>query len=80
MPDPSLTQQRACMLRHYTLVIERFGEQKGTVLMRKYACCYAQGKPGARHFRTHGASGSTRAEFLQVVADYFPQEAPALVS
>ena len=80
VPDPSLTQQRACMLRHYALVIERFGEQKGTVLMRKFACCYAQGKPGARHFRTHVARVSTRAEFLQVVADYFPQEAPALVS
>ena len=40
------------LLHHYELVCERFGEAKGTVLMRKYACCYAQGRPGAREFRT----------------------------
>ena len=79
-PDPSLAEQRECMLRHYRLVIERFGEQKGTVLMRKFACCYAQGKPGARHFRTHVARVSTRDEFLQVVADHFPQEKTSVSS
>ena len=36
------------MLHHYALVCERFGPAKGTILMRKYACCYAQGRPGAR--------------------------------
>ncbi len=71
-PDPSLTEQRDCMLRHYDLVVKRFGEQKGTLLMRKYACCYAQSKPGARHFRTHVAHVQTPEEFYQVVRDYFP--------
>ncbi len=51
-PDPTLQQQRDCMLHHYRLVVDRFGAEKGTVLMRKYACCYAQGKHGARHFRS----------------------------
>lgn len=51
--EPSLEQQRRCMLHHYQLVVDRFGPQKGTHLMRKYACCYAQGKFGARLFRTH---------------------------
>src|SRR6056297_2351814 len=60
-PEPTLEDQRQCMLRHYELVVERFGEAKGTMLMRKYACCYAQGKHGARHFRTHVA-GVTTAE------------------
>ena len=41
--DPTLLEQRDCMLHHYTLVCDRFGEKKGTALMRKYACCYAQG-------------------------------------
>jgi tRNA-dihydrouridine synthase B len=40
-PEPTLEEQRQCMLRHYELVVARFGEQKGTMLMRKYACCYA---------------------------------------
>jgi len=75
-PDPTLSEQRACMVRHYEKVCSRFGEQKGTLLMRKYACCYAQGKHGARHFRTHVARVSTRQEFLAVVAEHFPQERP----
>jgi tRNA-dihydrouridine synthase B len=75
-PDPTLAEQRACMIRHYEKVCTRFGEQKGTLLMRKYACCYAQGKHGARHFRTHVARVSTREEFLAVVEEHFPQERP----
>ncbi len=71
-PDPTLPEQRDCMLQHYKLVKKRFGEQKGTTLMRKYACCYAQGKYGARHFRTHVARVSTAEEFYQVVDEHFP--------
>jgi tRNA-dihydrouridine synthase B len=70
-PDPTLEEQRRCLLRHYRLVVERFGRVKGTLLMRKYACCYAQGIPGARHFRTHAAKASA-AEFQQIVERYFP--------
>ncbi|MEC9093231.1 MAG: tRNA dihydrouridine synthase DusB [Planctomycetota bacterium] len=73
-PDPSLAQQKECMLHHYDLVIKRFGITKGTLLMRKYACCYAQGKVGARHFRTHVAKVKTPTEFYTVVEEFFPIE------
>lgn len=73
-PEPDLQAQRHCMLRHYDLVVQRFGETKGTVLMRKFACCYAQGKRGARHFRTHVAHVSTAEQFYQVVKDHFPRD------
>ena len=73
-PDPSLNEQRSCMLRHYNLVVERFGEKKGTMLMRKYACTYAQGQRGARRFRTQVANVSTSAGFHSVVNRYFPAE------
>lgn len=76
-PEPTLEQQRDCMLRHYRLVVERFGEEKGTVLMRKFACCYAQGKRGARHFRSHVANVTTSAEFHAVVDEHFPTETQA---
>ncbi len=70
--DPTLEQQKQCMLRHYELIVDRFGEEKGTQLMRKYACCYAQGRPGARHFRRYVARVETRQGFLDVVSEYFP--------
>jgi tRNA-dihydrouridine synthase B len=73
-PEPTLAEQQECLLRHYQRVVDRFGEQKGTLLMRKYACCYAQGKHGARHFRTHVARVNTREDFMAVVEEYFPQE------
>lgn len=71
-PDPSLEEQRQCMLRHFQLVVGRFGSQKGTLLMRKYACCYAQGIPGARNFRSNIAHVDTPDEFFSVVERDFP--------
>lgn len=73
-PDPTLGEERQLMLHHYRLVCERFGNEKGSVLMRKYACCYAQGRPGAREFRKHVAKIATPTEFHDVVERYFPRE------
>src|SRR5262245_27453170 len=50
-PEPTPDEERQLLLHHYDLICQRFGEEKGTVLMRKYACCYAQGRAGAREFR-----------------------------
>ena len=72
-PDPTMEEQRHCMLRHYELVCQRFGEQQGTFLMRKFAVNYAHGKPGARFFRARVNNVSTRDEFLEVVDRYFPR-------
>ena len=73
-PDPTLQEQRECMLRHYRLVTERFGVTKGTLLMRKYACCYAQGLRGARNFRSQIGRTTTPEEFCQVVEQHFPRD------
>jgi tRNA-dihydrouridine synthase B len=72
-PEPALDEQRAVLLRHFGRVVERFGPSKGTLLMRKYACCYAQGRPGARAFRSYVAHVGSPAEFYQVVDRYFPR-------
>ena len=72
--DPTLDEQRELMLHHFDLVRERFGTEKGAILMRKYACCYAQGRRGAREFRKHVAKIETTADFHAVVAEYFPRE------
>lgn len=73
-PDPTAEAERACLLHHYDLLVERFGVEKGTMLMRKYACCYAQGRSGSRRFRTHVAQVRSAAEFHAVVQQYFPTE------
>jgi hypothetical protein len=42
--------------------------------MRSYACCYGQGRPGARAFRRLIAQASTPAEFMAIVERGFPME------
>ena len=75
-PDPSLAEQKECMLRHFEKLVVRFGESKASQLMRKYACCYAQGRFGARAFRTHVAKVASVEEFLSVVKEHFPKDKP----
>jgi len=70
--EPSLTEQRQLLLDHYQFVVARFGVAKGTILMRKFACCYAQGRPGARAFRSQVAGVASPAEFLAAVQEFFP--------
>lgn len=72
-PEPDLAAERELLVYHFKLVVQRFGPDKGTRLMRKFACCYAQGRPGAREFRTHAARVNTPAEFHYVVETYFPR-------
>ena len=74
-PTPSLAEQKQLLLHHFKLICDRFGEQRGSVLMRKYACCYAQGRNGAREFRKHAATVSSADQFCDVVARYFPSDA-----
>lgn len=71
-PDPTLEEQRELMLRHYDLVVRRFGPERGTLLMRKFACCYAAGRAGARDFRKHVAHVKTPDEYFEVVRKWFP--------
>ena len=72
--DPSLDEQREIVLHHHDLVCRRFGVERGTLLMRKFACVYAQGIPGAREFRGRVSRVITREEFVDVVRDHFPRE------
>jgi tRNA-dihydrouridine synthase B len=73
-PDPTLAEQREIVLHHYDLVCRRFGVERGTLLMRKFACAYAQGLPGARDFRGRVSRVVTSGEFLEVVRQHFPRD------
>ena len=70
--DPTPEEQRDCLRRHLELVLQRFGERKGTMLMRKYACCYAQGRRGARDFRRAVSVARSSDELRALIAYRFP--------
>ena len=71
-PDPSPREQQACLRRHFERVLARFGPTKGTMLMRKYACCYAQGRPGARSFRRAVSQAQTPDHLFELIDHHFP--------
>ena len=71
--DPTLEEERQLLLHHFDLVRKRFGDEKAAILMRKYACCYAQGRPGARDFRKHVATIESPEAFHAVVKQFFPR-------
>jgi tRNA-dihydrouridine synthase B len=73
-PDPTLDEERELLLHHFKLICERFGDAKGSLLMRKFACCYAQGRPGAREFRGRIVKISAPSEFRAIVDEYFPRD------
>ena len=73
-PAPSLAEQREMLIEHFRLLTEQFGEQQGVVLMRKIACCYANGRPGARAFRANVSKVANTQEFHLIVDRYFPLE------
>jgi tRNA-dihydrouridine synthase B len=71
--DPAREEQIQIVLDHYRLVLEQFGPEKGTMMMRSLACQYAQFRPGVRAFRNHVARVVTPAEFYEVVEKFFPK-------
>jgi tRNA-dihydrouridine synthase B len=73
-PDPTLDQQRQLLLDHFRLVVERFGPERGTMLMRSYACHYGHGRKGARAFRREIAQAARPEEFSVVVERDFPRD------
>ncbi len=69
---PSLEEQRSLLLRHHALVVERYGDPYGTVLMRKFACRYLGGLPGARYFRDQICRAENAGDFHRIVQTHFP--------
>jgi tRNA-dihydrouridine synthase B len=69
--QPTLDERRSLLLRHFDLITELFGEQRGTRVMRKYTFFYCNGLPGVRRFRDRFCRMADRPEFIQVVDDFF---------
>ena len=72
--EPTLLEQRELLLAHYKLVVERFGQERGAILMRKFAVHYSKGRPGGRNFRDKISRISTEVEFFDVVMNDFVVE------
>ncbi len=70
-PNPSSGEQRRILLEHFKLIVERWGPRRGTVMMRRYGCQYAQGLRGAKRFRSRVGTAATPEEFEGAVNELF---------
>ena len=70
-PDLTIPEQKKLLIYHFNLVIQRFGESRAVVLMRRYACNYSKGKPGGRVFRDKISRVATSQEFMKMIDEYF---------
>ena len=68
---PALAERRALLKRHYDLIVELFGEEMGTRVMRKYAFMYCERLPGVRAFRDRFVRIERRADFECIVEEFF---------
>ena len=76
IPDPpTLAEQMQLLLRHHQAMVEAHGDHWGTVTMRKFACRYLLGIPGARPFRDDISRAEGAENFREIVARHFPKEA-----
>lgn len=69
--EPNAEQTRELILTHFALVRQRFGDEKGTLLMRKYAAEWSHGRIGAKRFRIEAAAAATPNEFLESLERFF---------
>jgi tRNA-dihydrouridine synthase B len=68
---PSLEERRALLERHFKLILDLFGEQRGVRVMRKYTFFYCNGLPGVRAFRDRFHRIPDPAAFHALTEDFF---------
>jgi tRNA-dihydrouridine synthase B len=71
-PAPTARQQKALLLKHHAALVEREGDPRGTILMRKFACRYIAGAPGTHAFRDAVTRAKDSADFGEIVERLFP--------
>jgi tRNA-dihydrouridine synthase B len=69
--QPTYAERRELLIRHFNLICELFGEDRGTRVMRKYTFFYCNGLPGVRKFRDRFCRIADRNAFMHVVDDFF---------
>ncbi len=69
--QPTVTERRVLLARHFDLILDLFGEERGVRIMRKYAFFYCNGLPGVRRFRGEFCRIASRTDFERTVEAFF---------
>ena len=69
-PEPTFDERIRVLRRHYDLMVEVFGEDRGSLQFRKVAPWYSQRFGPVKPFNSAVVRISSRDEFEQVLSDY----------
>ena len=69
-PEPSFEERIRVLRRHYELMVEVFGEERGSITFRKVAPWYAKRFGPVKPFNQSIVRISSKADFERVVEDY----------
>lgn len=70
LPDPKFLERVRVMRRHFDLMIEVFGEERGCLMFRKVAPWYAKRFGPVKMFNKRVVQISTREDFELTLSDY----------
>jgi tRNA-dihydrouridine synthase B len=71
LPEPAFEERVRVMCRHLDLMVEVFGEEQGCRMFRKVAPWYAKRFGPANVFNKRVVTVSSKAEFHEILSDYF---------
>ena len=77
-PEPSFEERMRVLRRHYDLMVEIFGEERGSLQFRKVAPWYAKRFGPVKPFNLAMVRISSRKDFEKAVADYLEWRKPFL--
>ena len=75
-PEPTFEERIGILRRHYDLMIEVFGEERGSLQFRKVAPWYAKRFGPVKPFNNAVVRISSRADFEKVLSDYLEWRKP----
>ena len=71
LPEPTFEERIRVLRRHYDLMVEVFGEDRGSIMFRKVAPWYAKRFGPAKPFNKAVVQIKSREDFEDVLAEYF---------
>lgn len=77
-PGPTFEEKKEVLLRHLDLEVEHEGEFYAVRSLRRIACWYFSGMPGAAQFRNAVCSAASTAEVRGLIEGFSPLEAAAV--
>ena len=77
-PEPSFDERMKVLRRHYDLMVEVFGEERGSMQFRKVAPWYSKRFGPVKPFNLAMVRISSRIDFEKAVADYLEWRKPFL--